>query len=83
MFLTFGLKRTDIFSLGDLGVQRGVAVYAGKNIAKLRNTGKGKWKYMPEKEMIEIAEKFRTWRSIFMWYMWRIGETDVEAIETS
>ena len=79
MFMCFGLKRMDVFSTGDLGVQRGMAAHAGRNVAKLRS-GKGKWKYMSEKEMVETAERFRPWRSLFMWYMWRVEEVDVDVL---
>ena len=37
MFLMFALKRPDVLSTGDLGVQRGMAVWTGKNI----NNAKG------------------------------------------
>lgn len=47
MFACFGLKRMDVFSLGDLGVQRGMAVFVGRDVAKLKAKG-GKWKYMSE-----------------------------------
>ncbi|KAL6865912.1 3-methyladenine DNA glycosylase [Amphichorda felina] len=80
MFACFGLKRMDIFSLGDLGVQRGMAAFVGKDIAKLKNKG-GKWKYMSEKEMLELSEKFAPYRSLFMWYMWRVEETDISTME--
>lgn len=80
MFACFGLKRMDVFSLGDLGVQRGMAAFVGRDVAKLRNKG-GKWKYMSEKEMIEISEQFSPYRSLFMWYMWRVEETDVSTME--
>ncbi|KAB5525619.1 DNA glycosylase [Coniochaeta sp. 2T2.1] len=80
MFACFGLKRMDVFSLGDLGVQRGMAAFVGRDVAKLKGKG-GKWKYMSEKEMEEIAERFRPYRSLFMWYMWRVEETDVSTME--
>lgn len=38
-----------------------MAVYMGRDVGKLKNKG-GKWKYMSEKEMIDIAEKFRPYR---------------------
>lgn len=82
MFMCFALKRLDVFSTGDLGVQRGMAAYVGRDVKKLKAKGKGgKWKYMSEKEMLEIAERFRPYRSLFMWYMWRIEEVDVTAVE--
>ncbi|KAK3075160.1 3-methyladenine DNA glycosylase [Teratosphaeriaceae sp. CCFEE 6253] len=71
MFMCFGLKRMDVFSTGDLGVQRGLG-------GKAKDA---KWKYMKEAEMLEMAEKYRPWRSVFMWYMWRVEDVDVTAIE--
>ncbi|GKT44932.1 DNA-3-methyladenine glycosylase [Colletotrichum spaethianum] len=80
MFACFGLKRMDVFSLGDLGVQRGMAAFVGRDVAKLKAKG-GKWKYMSEKEMTEIASRFAPYRSVFMWYMWRVEETDISTLE--
>ena len=80
MFACFALKRMDVFSLGDLGVQRGMAAFVGRDVAKLKNKG-GKWKYMSEKEMDEISERFRPYRSVFMWYMWRVEDTDISTLE--
>ncbi|KAL2021790.1 hypothetical protein VTK56DRAFT_6564 [Thermocarpiscus australiensis] len=80
MFACFGLKRMDVFSLGDLGVQRGMAAFVGRDVAKLKAKG-GKWKYMSEKEMEEISDRFRPFRSVFMWYMWRVEETDISTLE--
>jgi DNA-3-methyladenine glycosylase II len=86
MFLMFGLKRMDVFSTGDLGIQRGMAAYLGKDVAKLKKgagggggKGKSKWKYLSEEEMLRHSEKFRPYRSLFMWYMWRASEVTVDA----
>lgn len=65
MFCCFGLKRADVFSTGDLGVQRGIAAYIGKDVAKLKAKGGGKWKYLSEREMLEVAERFRPYRYVF------------------
>jgi DNA-3-methyladenine glycosylase II len=65
MFALFGLKRFDVFSTGDLGVQRGMAAFMGRDVSKLKAKGGGKWKYMPEKEMLEVAEKFAPYRYAF------------------
>ncbi|KAH7325939.1 DNA glycosylase [Stachybotrys elegans] len=81
MFACFGLKRMDVFSVGDLGVQRGMAAFVGRDVAKLKAKGGGKWKYMSEKDMEEIASKFAPYRSVFMWYMWRVEETDISTME--
>ncbi|KAK7416504.1 3-methyladenine DNA glycosylase [Neonectria punicea] len=80
MFACFGLKRMDVFSLGDLGVQRGMAAFVGRDVAKLKSKG-GKWKYMSEQDMIELSDKFTPYRSLFMWYMWRVEETDISTME--
>lgn len=80
MFACFGLKRMDVFSLGDLGVQRGMAAFVGRDIAKLKSKG-GKWKYMSEQDMVELSDKFAPYRSLFMWYMWRVEETDISTME--
>ncbi|OAA33369.1 DNA glycosylase [Moelleriella libera RCEF 2490] len=82
MFACFGLKRMDVFSVGDLGVQRGMAAFVGRDVAKLKSKG-GKWKYMSEKEMLEISDKFTPYRSLFMWLMWRAADnvTDVTTME--
>lgn len=80
MFACFGLKRMDVFSLGDLGVQRGMAAFVGRDVAKLKSKG-GKFKYMSEKDMLEMAEPFAPYRSLFMWYMWRVEETDISTME--
>ncbi|KAG8168461.1 hypothetical protein KVR01_001210 [Diaporthe batatas] len=82
MFACFGLKRMDVFSTGDLGVQRGMAAFAGRDVSKLKAKGGGnKWKYMSEKDMIEMAAPFSPYRSLFMWYMWRVEETDISTLE--
>lgn len=66
MFACFGLKRLDVFSTGDLGVQRGMAAFVGKDVGKLKNGKGGKWKYMSENEMVEIAERFRPYRYVLV-----------------
>lgn len=81
MFACFGLKRLDVFSTGDLGVQRGMAAFKGRDVSKLKN-GKGKWKYMSEQEMEETADKFRPYRYVETFtcsdkkccaYLWNTG----------
>ncbi|KAG9628957.1 DNA glycosylase, partial [Aureobasidium melanogenum] len=82
MFACFDLKRMDVFSTGDLGVQRGLAVYLGKDVNKLKAKGGGKWKYMgSEKAMLDAAERFSPYRSLFMWYLWRLSDVDLSALQ--
>ncbi|KOS21571.1 DNA-3-methyladenine glycosylase [Escovopsis weberi] len=80
MFAVFGLKRMDVFSLGDLGVQRGCAAFVGRDVSKLRTKG-GKWKYMSEQDMLELSSRFAPYRSLFMWYMWQVEATDISVME--
>ena len=80
MFACFGLKRMDVFSLGDLGVERGMAAFVGRDVSQLKKKG-GKWKYMTEAEMKEISDQFAPYRSFFMWYMWKASDTDVVTME--
>ena len=82
MFACFGLKRMDVFSTGDLGVQRGMAAFMGKDVGKLKAKGGGKWKYMTEKDMLEYSAPFAPYRSLFMWYMWRVEDVDVDALQS-
>ncbi|KAJ5875653.1 DNA glycosylase [Penicillium subrubescens] len=80
MFACFALKRIDVFSTGDLGVQRGCATFVGRDVTKLKGKGGGKFKYMSEKDMLELAAKFAPYRSLFMWYMWRIEDVDIAVL---
>ncbi|KAI1629450.1 DNA-3-methyladenine glycosylase II [Exophiala viscosa] len=83
MFACFGLKRLDILSTGDLGVQRGMAAFFGKDVKKLKAKGGGKWKYMSEQEMLDRSAPFAPYRSLFMWYMWRVEDVDVSVMQSS
>ncbi|CCU78221.1 DNA-3-methyladenine glycosylase [Blumeria hordei DH14] len=74
MFACFGLKHIDIFSTGDLGIQKNMAAFVGRDISVLK-TKSGKWKYMNESEMQQRAEKFKPYRSVYMWYIWKMSES--------
>jgi len=39
-----------------------MAVYMGKDVAKLKAKGGGKWKYMSEKDMVSLF--FLTWTAV-------------------
>ena len=59
MFLIFSLLRPDVFPLDDLGLQKGirVAYYANRKVAL--------------STMRRIGERWRPWRSVATWYLWR------------
>ena len=41
-----------------------MAALIGKDVNKLKSGGKGKWKYMSEKDMLAISEKFKPYRYV-------------------
>jgi DNA-3-methyladenine glycosylase II len=63
MFLMFHLGRPDVLPVGDLGVRNGMrAAYGLQNSPTPKQAG-------------EIGEKWRPYRSVGSWYMWRAVET--------
>jgi hypothetical protein len=42
-----------------------MAALAGRDISKLKAKGGGKWKYMSEQDMLEMAEKFAPYRCVY------------------
>ena len=46
-----------------------MAALAGKDVKKLKGKGGGKWKYMGEKEMLEMAAPFAPYRLVFSWLL--------------
>ncbi|KAF8090373.1 hypothetical protein N665_0478s0032 [Sinapis alba] len=64
MFMIFSLHRPDVLPVGDLGVRKGV-----KDLYGLKN--------LPGPlQMEQLCEKWRPYRSIGSWYMWRLIESN-------
>src|SRR5690242_13627087 len=62
MFLIFNLGRPDVLPIHDLGVKKGWCVAYGK-------------RHMPKpKELLAFGERWRPYRTIASWYMWRAFE---------
>jgi DNA-3-methyladenine glycosylase II len=62
MFLIFNLGRPDVLPIHDLGVKKGWSVTYGK-------------KHMPRpKDLLKFGERWRPYRTIASWYMWRSFE---------
>ncbi len=59
MFLIFVLNRPDLLPVDDLGLRKGVQRVYG--LGELPTA----------KQVVEIAEKWRPYRSVATWYMWR------------
>ena len=61
MFLLFQLRRLDVWPTGDLGVRKGYGLAYGVP--------------MPApKELADLGEPFRPYRSVVAWYCWRAVE---------
>jgi DNA-3-methyladenine glycosylase II len=62
MFLIFRLGRPDVLPIHDLGVRKGWSVAYGK-------------KHMPRPaELLAFGERWRPYRTVASWYMWRAFE---------
>ena len=62
MFLIFRLGRPDVLPIHDLGVKKGWAITYGK-------------KHMPRpQELLAFGERWRPYRTVASWYMWRAFE---------
>ena len=59
MFLIFNQLRPDVFPLDDIGLQKAVAMYyfAGERPAR--------------SALANVGERWRPWRSVATWYLWR------------
>lgn len=63
MFMIFSLHRPDVLPLGDLGVRKGVQLLYGL-------------KELPKpSQMEQLCEKWKPYRSVGAWYMWRFVES--------
>ena len=62
MFLMFTLNRADILPYKDLGIQKGIM-----KIFKMK-------KLPSKKEMENCSRKWRPYRTIACWYLWRIAD---------
>jgi DNA-3-methyladenine glycosylase II len=62
MFLIFRLGRPDVLPIHDYGVQKGYALTYGKR------------RIPKPKELLKFGERWRPYRSVASWYMWRAVE---------
>ncbi len=61
MFLIFVLNRPDILPVDDLGIRK--AVQSAYRLPKIPESS----------QVMELGEKWRPWRTIATWYLWRSG----------
>lgn len=57
MFLMFSLARPDIFPIDDLGIKKGAQKLTGKSLIG--------------PELVKFGERFRPYRTVASWYIWR------------
>ena len=66
MFLMFTLNRPDILPTGDLGIQKGYMIFFDID-------------FLPDKDyMIKNAEKWRPFRTVACWYLWKLVDEDFQ-----
>jgi O-6-methylguanine DNA methyltransferase len=75
MILLFRLGRPDVWPVGDYGVRKGFA------LAFQRSKGVNEGELPDEDEMTERSLRWRPYRSLVTWYLWR--RTDLAAPPTS
>lgn len=61
MFLIYSLERSDILPMSDLGVREGY-----RRLKGLMNAP-------TPRQMREIGEAWRPWRTVAAWYLWRLS----------
>ena len=59
MFLIFFLMRPDVLPLDDIGLHKGIAKHYNAGVK------------LGRKDMTALAEKWRPYRSVATWYLWR------------
>jgi DNA-3-methyladenine glycosylase II len=64
MFLLFTLQRLDVWPTGDYGVRTGYGIAYGLTEAPTA------------KQLDELGERFRPYRSVAAWYCWRVVDAD-------
>jgi len=70
MFLMFQLQRLDVWPTGDLGVRKGYGLAWGIPTPK-------------PKELEQLGEPYRPYRSVLAWYCWRAAELYGKAADSA
>ena len=69
MLLIFRLGRPDVLPIGDLAVLKGFSIISGR-------------KELPKpKELLHYGERWRPFRSVASWYLWRVHELPPETLQ--
>ncbi|HHZ93774.1 TPA: DNA-3-methyladenine glycosylase 2 family protein [Candidatus Poribacteria bacterium] len=69
MFLIFSLKRPDVFPIGDLGVRKALQVLCHLDHQPTMD------------DMLDIAEKWRPFRSLATLYLWEIADNNISKLD--
>lgn len=71
MFLIFNLQRPDVYPLDDVGLLRAVLLnYVDSQDPAAMQAGLAQNKAARE-HAVRVGERFRPWRSVATWYLWR------------
>ncbi|KAK9722829.1 hypothetical protein K7432_002368 [Basidiobolus ranarum] len=80
MFLMFNLKRLDILPVSDLGVRKAMSTHFGLKApngvspSKKKSSFSGNTYLPTPKEMEDLSENWKPFRSVASWYMWRMTD---------
>lgn len=82
MFLIFCLNRMNVFSTGDLGVQRGLINYVSERPELNISIPKGKRKVSVSPKLMEkVASKFEPYRTAFQMILWKLSDIQMDTVE--
>ncbi len=65
MFLMFKLGRPDIFPVEDLGINKAMSQLFSNSVKPIN-----------KEKLLKISERWKPWRTIASWYLWRSLEND-------
>ncbi|GMG34417.1 unnamed protein product [Ambrosiozyma monospora] len=95
MFLMFVMERLDVFDIGDLGIRKGLNMYMEdraelvEEVENLFDNGtlerSGRAHNFKDENIdadvaFAIADQFRPYRTLFMFILWRISDTNYETM---
>lgn len=79
MFLIFRLGRPDVFPLSDYGVRKGFLLTFGK----MKGTPISAEMLPPPEDLLRRGRRWKPWRSVASWYLWRACDLARPDSETS
>jgi DNA-3-methyladenine glycosylase II len=78
MLLIFRLGRPDVFPITDYGVRKGFLLTFGKRLAPGKQVSADMFPSV--EQILRRAERWKPWRSVASWYLWRACDLHAERI---